>query len=92
MRGPTEEWPEILDSAAFFPGYGPDDVKQTEPIVISLDIQKPHTWAREIPRQAAVLAELFLARGYRLVGVARMEVSDQQKPVWVALLKEESQP
>lgn len=86
---PGEEWPEVLDSAAYMPGCGPDDVQLTEPIAIDLDIQAPSTWARAITRQAGTLAELFLVRGYRMVGVARMEFSDTLKPVWVALLKGE---
>lgn len=88
--GKCEDWPEILDSAAFFEGCGAGQVKLTERIAITVDVMAPDSWAKDVSRQAFALIEPFRARGYRLLGVARMDVSDQVMPVWVALLMEES--
>ncbi len=78
---------DLLDTAAFFPGYEAGDVDYVERLVVNLDLNAPESWAREIPRQAETLRALFKAKGYDLAGVARADVTDQVRPVWVALLK-----
>jgi hypothetical protein len=78
---------DILDDAAFFPGFKAEDVDYVERLIVDLDLNAHRSWAREITRQAEDLRTLFASKGYHLVGVARADVTDQLRPVWVALLK-----
>lgn len=87
-QGPSElPTFDLLESAAYFPGFTAADVDRVERLVVELDLNTPSAWAAQIPRRAENLRDLFAGKGFHLVGVARAEVTDQLRPVWVALLK-----